>query len=809
MKKLFVLFALILAVATLLTLPFSSRAEKSPEKHEAKFRKAKKPKHDEYIVVLNNETPVSEVEAIANRLAHSHGGSVMGVFRHAIKGFGVRMSEGAAKALANDPRVLLVEENAQSEPTEEPESEVYGYEPYGGSEELAPEGTQFGVSWALDRIDQRNNPYLDGVYRYNRTGQGVDAYIIDSGILLSHNEFGGRAIGGYDWDPNNLTGVDCYGHGTHVAGLLGGRTYGAAKNVRLYAVRIADCNGSSTAYVALSGVDWAISHYDVQVPRRPAVMNISYAFSYYDYYAGSLDYAVNTAIDHGITVVVAAGNFNGFTGGTSPQGSGNAVINVAATDINDVRAQFGNGYASNFGGLVDLFAPGKTIPSAGISSNVAVVNMSGTSMASPLTAGVAAMYLEAFPAALPATVSNAIVNNATPGVVQDADPYGGAYTVNLLLYDLFIPPPPHIIFFSSANYAVNESGSSISITVNRSGNDLPPVTVDYTATDGSATQKADYTLALGTLSFGAGETSKTFPVFITDDGYVEGNETVNLTLSNPTGGASLGVPNKAVLTITSNDSTTSQPIDGAQFFVKEQYRDFLNRDPDQGGWDFWTNQITSCGGDAQCIEIKRINVSAAFFLSIEFQQTGYLSYRFYNAALNRPNGLPRYLELMRDTQAVGRGVVVGASGWEAQLEANKVAYANSFVSRSEFTTLYSTSLTPAQFVDALYAHAGITPSSSERQAAIDEFNNPTGARGRVLRRVADNQTFYDRETNRAFVLMEYFGYLRRNPDDPPDNNLGGYNFWLDKLNQFNGNFVDAEMVKAFITSAEYRQRFGP
>jgi hypothetical protein len=263
-----------------------------------------------------------------------------------------------------------------------------------------------------------------------------------------------------------------------------------------------------------------------------------------------------------------------------------------------------------------------------------------------------------------------------------------------------------------------------------------------------------------------------------------------------------------VLTISSNDSSTSQPIDGAQFFVRQHYHDFLNREPDASGLAFWTNEITSCGSDAQCIEIKRINVSAAFFLSIEFQNTGYLAYRFYNAALNRPNGLPRYLELMRDSQAVGRGIVVGATGWEAQLEANKVTYANEFVSRPEFTTLYPTSLTPTQFVDALYAHAGITPSATERQDAINEFNNPSGARGRVLRRVADNSTLNSRETNRAFVLMEYFGYLRRNPDDPPDNNLNGYNFWLGKLNQFNGNFVDAEMVKAFITSPEYRQRFG-
>ena len=366
----------------------------------------------------------------------------------------------------------------------------------------------------------------------------------------------------------------------------------------------------------------------------------------------------------------------------------------------------------------------------------------------------------------------------------------------------------HVVRFSSSSYSVDESTGVVTITVNRSGSSLPPMTVDYTTSDGSAQQTGDYTVALGTLSFGTNETSKTFQVLVTDDGYVEGNETVNLILSNPTGGASLGTPASAVLTISSNDSGTSQPIDGAQFFVRQHYHDFLNREPDASGLAFWTNEITSCGSDPQCIEIKRINVSAAFFLSIEFQNTGYLAYRFYNAALNRPNGLPRYLELMRDSQAVGRGIVVGATGWEAQLEANKVAYANEFVSRPEFTTLYPTSLTPTQFVDSLYAHAGITPSAQDRQAAIDEFNNPSGARGRVLRRVADNATLNSRETNRAFVLMEYFGYLRRNPDDPPDNNLNGYNFWLNKLNQFNGNFVDAEMVKAFITSPEYRQRFG-
>ena len=254
--------------------------------------------------------------------------------------------------------------------------------------------------------------------------------------------------------------------------------------------------------------------------------------------------------------------------------------------------------------------------------------------------------------------------------------------------------------------------------------------------------------------------------------------------------------------------SATNPIDDAQFFVRQHYDDFLSREPDPSGFDFWTNEIASCGSDSKCIDTKRVNVSAAYFLSTEFQETGYLVYRFYNAALNRANSLPRFIEFMRDTQRVGNGVIVNATGWQQQLEQNKQAFAQDFVARPEFTTLYPDTMSPAQFVDALYQHAGIIPTATERQAALDEFNTPTGARGRVMRRVAENQTLYAREFNRAFVLMQYFGYLRRNPDDPPDNNVSGYNFWLGKLNQFGGNYQAAEMVKAFIVSSEYRQRFG-
>jgi hypothetical protein len=259
-------------------------------------------------------------------------------------------------------------------------------------------------------------------------------------------------------------------------------------------------------------------------------------------------------------------------------------------------------------------------------------------------------------------------------------------------------------------------------------------------------------------------------------------------------------------------------IDDPQFFVTQHYRDFLNREPDASGLAFWVNEITSCGNNSGCIQVKRVNVSAAFFLSIEFQETGFLVYRFYKAAYGNMPGAPvpvRFNEFLPDTQQIGQDVVVGVGAWQAKLEENKRAFAAAFVTRSRFTSAYVTSLTPAQFVDALYANAAVTsPPAAERSAAINEFG-ATGntadaaARGRALRRVAENSTLGQQELNRAFVLMQYFGYLRRNPNDAPEQglNFDGYNFWLNKLNQFHGDYVAAEMVKAFITSGEYRQRF--
>lgn len=392
---------------------------------------------------------------------------------------------------------------------------------------------------------------------------------------------------------------------------------------------------------------------------------------------------------------------------------------------------------------------------------------------------------------------------------------------------------PVALQFNSSNSATTENSGSTTVTVIRTGDLSRVVTVDYATSSGitglpcqtvtgGASAKCDFTAALGTLTFAAGETMKTITILINQDSFVEGAETLNVGLSNPTGGSALVSP--TFTTVTINDDTTepsTNAIDDAETFVRQHYHDFLNREPDQSGLAFWTDEITSCGSDQQCIELKRINVSAAFYLAIEFQETGYLVERIYKAAYGDATGVStlggshqlavpiiRLNEFLPDSQKISRGVIVNVGNWQQQLEDNKQAFAAEFVQRSRFTTAFPLTMTAAQFVDKLNLNAGNPLSQSERDQLVNELSTSAKTRAQVLRAVAEDADLNNAETNRAFVLMQYFGYLRRNPNDPQDTNYTGYDFWLTKLNQFNGNFVNAEMVKAFITSPEYRQRFG-
>jgi len=531
-----------------------------------------------------------------------------------------------------------------------------------------------------------------------------------------------------------------------------------------------------------------------------------------------------------------------------------------------------------------------------------------------------------------------------------------------------------LIQFATDTFAISEGSGHIDITVTRAGDASGTATVNFNTFDesqvGHASQKSDYEISLGKVTFNPGDTSKTVRILITDDNFVEGSEVVNLALSNPTGsGVGLGSPNVATLTINDNDvvPSLSNPIDSTSFFVRQQYLDFLNREPDTSGFNFWTNNINSCS-PTPCTEVSRINTSAAFFLSIEFQTTGALAYNANRAAFGSTTGVTPapvlYGQFEKDVQQLQQNLVFGQPGFDAQLEANKVAYFNDFVNRPEFVAKYPSTLTNAQYVDnllttanmsttdftvnltnsqevpptnptltggarrdssygtahfvfgagdttltmtatinnidvtgsqtsdtndnlvAAHVHAGasvapgvngpvvwgffgnpfndnnpddhvVTPFGSGvggsfndkwdapegnattladqvaniragrayvnfhttqftggeirgnfpatqafRDSLVAGLNGATLTRAGVLRMIAESQFLQAREFNAAFVTMQYFGYLRRDPD------TSGFNFWLGKLNNFGGNFTQSEMVKAFLNSAEYRQRFG-
>ena len=358
--------------------------------------------------------------------------------------------------------------------------------------------------------------------------------------------------------------------------------------------------------------------------------------------------------------------------------------------------------------------------------------------------------------------------------------------------------------FSQASFDVQEDLTAAIITVIRTGDTSGTTTVNYFTEDDTATQRSDYEIASGTLTFLPNETSKTFVVLINEDSYVEGPEKVTLYLSNPDG-AIKEDPFSAVLNII--DDAVESPgnsLDDAQSFVYMHYHDFLNREPDPAGLAFWTNEITSCGNDANCVEAKRVNVSASFFVSIEFQETGFLLYLIEKESFAT---MPKYATFMHDLQEVSRGVIVNSPGWQQKLADNQRQFADTWINRPEFKAAYD-ALSNDAYVNALYQNAGIVPSQAEKDKLAAALNSASMNRSAVLLEVASDASFRHQEQNPAFVLMQYFGYLRRDPNALPDTDLSGYNFWLNKLNQFGGNYITAEMVKAFITSIEYRQRFG-
>ncbi len=339
-----------------------------------------------YIVVLDANANASDVAA---QHARRYGAELSYIYTNALKGYAAVLPAGAVEGIARSPQVAWVEADGVA----------------------TADATQTSPPWGLDRIDQRSRP-LSGTYTYSNTGAGVKAYIIDTGIRLTHNEFGGRAITGFDAVTSGGTASDCNGHGTHVSGTVGGSTYGVAKSVTLVAVRVLDCGGSGSWSQVIAGIDWVTGNH---AAGQPAVANMSLGGSG----NSSVDAAVSNMIADGVATAVAAGNGN--QGGRQQDACRfsparvSAAMTIGATDSTDRKATW-----SNYGDCVDWFAPGVSILSSWSTSNTATNTISGTSMATPHTTGVAALYLQSNSGASPAAVRDALYANTTKGVVTSS-----------------------------------------------------------------------------------------------------------------------------------------------------------------------------------------------------------------------------------------------------------------------------------------------------------------------------------------------------------------------------------------------------
>ena len=363
-----------------------------------------------------------------------------------------------------------------------------------------------------------------------------------------------------------------------------------------------------------------------------------------------------------------------------------------------------------------------------------------------------------------------------------------------------------VLSFSAPSYSAYEDSGSLSITVRRSSNLDAAASCYYATEDGTATAKSNYAPVFGTLRFSPGEASKTISIPLTDNGTVQGNTSFKIRLFDNEGNATfVGGIREATVTVLDKDIVprNKSPIDDTYYFVRQHYVDFLNREPDLEGLAFWVNQIESCGSDERCREVRRINVSAAFYLSTEFQEIGSFIYRFELLNPGDAN-YGGFLGIIRGMQEIGRGIIVGQPGWQEQLASNKLAFVQRYYNDDRLVLSYGR--TDEEWVDLLFqyvnTYGGVTLPETQRVALVNGLETGTETRPTVFIRVLDDEQFKAALFNQVFVLMQYYGYLRRDPDDD------GYGFWLNKLNVFNGDYQAAEMVKAFITSPEYRERFG-
>ena len=447
---------------------------------------------DDYIVVFKSE--VTDVPGLTRQLAARHNGEISFIYEHAIKGFAATLPPQAIEALSRHPLIDWIE----------PDQLYY------------PVNSQANATWGLDRIDQRALP-LDQTYNYNQTGQGVKVYIIDTGIHYTHDEFGGRAVFGFDASQKG-DGSDHDGHGTHVAGTVGGSTYGVAKDVTLVSVRVLGPGGAARNIIA--GVDWVTANH-----VKPAVANMSVGGAA----SNALDAAVRGSIESGVTYVVSAGNMDDDACKYSP-GRVREALTLGATRNNDER--WGS---SNFGECVDLFAPGVSITSAINTSNTATAVYSGTSMSAPHTAGVAALYLELFPEATPAQVFSAVTEATTKDVVTES-PTGNNHLLYSLAWSEGDPPPPPPNQPPVADFSFTTSELTVTFTDQSYDTDGDVVAWEWNFGDGnnSGTQHPTHTYtSAGTY---------TVSLTVTDNDGATGNTSQLVTVTSDDNGGEPGEP---------------------------------------------------------------------------------------------------------------------------------------------------------------------------------------------------------------------------------------------------------------------------
>ena len=709
--------------------------------------------------------------------------------------------------LAARADVARVDSNAPTRWIEDPIVEKFGVT---AREVTAPAAVEWGVA----------NVNAPAVWALGFTGQGIVIGNQDTGMRWSHDALkpkyrgwnGVTADHNFNWHDsihsgggicgaNAVAPCDDQGHGTHTTGTTvgddgAGNQVGVAPGAKWIGCRNMDQgNGTPATYTEcfqffIAPTDLAGNNPDATL--RPHVINNSWSCPASEgcVTRAELETIVQNTQAAGIFVEVSAGNAGP---GCSTVADAPSIytdsFSTGAIDITNTLAGFSSRGPSTFYTpnilKPNISAPGVNVRSTTRTSDTSYGSMSGTSMAGPHVAGVVALLWSARPGLVRniALTKTVLQNSANPAVVlTPTQTCGGTLSTQI----------PNNSFGYGRVDALNAYNISAptAATANISG---------------QVTTSGGQPLAGVTVQMSGGATRKTitdsngnyrFENVETDKFYIVTPLRLNYHFSPADRSFSL-VANTTDATFTATPDTVSSGnvIDTADYFVRQHYLDFLGREPDESGFTFWSDQILSCGSDAVCRERRTINVSAAYFLSIEFQQTGGLVDGLYRASFNRR---ATYGEFMPDAAIVAHDVIVGRADWAQTLEANKQSFVAAWVERPAFRAVYD-GLGNAAFVDTLIAHTG-AGFNGDRDALVNALNGGT-TRAVVLRQVVENEGFTRAKANQMFVMMEYFGYLRREPDEE------GYQFWLNKLNQFGGNFEQAEMVKAFIVSGEYRDRF--